>query len=60
MVRSPAEPPRGAEGWAVEKIECRDMDSFDEEEQRRRVVWLTYHQHTYGLGEHYNALFNID
>jgi len=39
-----------------EKIECGDMDSFDEEEQRKRVLWLAYYRHTYGLGEHYNAL----
>lgn len=44
----------------LEKIECGDMDSFDEEEQRRRVVWLAYYRHTYGLGEHYNALFKKD
>lgn len=44
----------------LEKIECGDMDSFDEEEQRRRVVWLAYYRHTYGLGEHYNALFKQD
>lgn len=39
-----------------EKIECGDMDGFDEEEQRKRVIWLAYYRHTYGLGEHYNAL----
>lgn len=39
-----------------EKIECGDMDSFDEEEKRKRVIWLAYYRHTYGLGEHYNAL----
>ncbi|KAJ5679660.1 hypothetical protein N7462_007904 [Penicillium macrosclerotiorum] len=41
----------------MEKIECGDMDSFEEEEQRKRVVWLAYYRHSYGLGEHYNALF---
>jgi len=41
----------------LEKIECGDMDSFDEEEKRRRVIWLAYYRHSYGLGEHYNALF---
>lgn len=41
----------------MEKIGCGDMDSFDEEEKRRRVVWLAYYRHSYGLGEHYNALF---
>jgi OTU domain-containing protein 6 len=24
----------------LEKIECGDMDRFNEEEQRRHVVWL--------------------
>ncbi|KAI2795080.1 hypothetical protein POX_a01683 [Penicillium oxalicum] len=41
----------------LEKIEAGDMDSFDEEEKKKRVVWLAYYRHTYGLGEHYNALF---
>ncbi|THC92014.1 hypothetical protein EYZ11_008513 [Aspergillus tanneri] len=27
----------------LEKIECDGMDSFDEDEQRRRVVWLGWH-----------------
>lgn len=40
----------------LEKIECGDMDSFDEEERAKRVIWLAYYRHTYGLGEHYNAL----
>jgi OTU domain-containing protein 6 len=44
----------------LEKIECGDMDSFDEEEKRRRVIWLAYYRHSYGLGEHYNALFKED
>lgn len=44
----------------LEKIACGDINSFDEEEQRRRVVWLAYYRHTYGLGEHYNALFKKD
>ncbi|KAJ5662373.1 uncharacterized protein N7477_009989 [Penicillium maclennaniae] len=41
----------------LEKIECGDMDSFDDEEKRRRMIWLAYYRHSYGLGEHYNALF---
>ncbi|KAJ5482860.1 hypothetical protein N7539_006306 [Penicillium diatomitis] len=41
----------------LEKIECGDMDTFDEDEKKKRVVWLAYYRHTYGLGEHYNALF---
>lgn len=40
----------------MEKIESGGSDSFDEEEKRRRVIWLAYYRHTYGLGEHYNAL----
>ncbi|CAI7580354.1 unnamed protein product [Penicillium crustosum] len=39
----------------MEKIESGDSDSFDEE-KRKRVIWLAYYRHTYGLGEHYNAL----
>jgi OTU domain-containing protein 6 len=38
----------------MEKIESGE--SFDEEEERKRVIWLAYYRHTYGLGEHYNAL----
>lgn len=40
----------------LEKIESGDMDSFDEEERAKRIIWLAYYRHTYGLGEHYNAL----
>ncbi|KAJ5640612.1 hypothetical protein N7528_000237 [Penicillium herquei] len=40
----------------MEKIEAGDMESFEEEEKRRRVIWLAYYRHSYGLGEHYNAL----
>ncbi|OQE43535.1 hypothetical protein PENCOP_c003G08629 [Penicillium coprophilum] len=40
----------------MEKIESGDGDSIDEEEKRKRVIWLAYYRHTYGLGEHYNAL----
>lgn len=40
----------------LEKIESGDIDSFDEEEKAKRVIWLAYYRHTYGLGEHYNAL----
>ncbi|KAL4921680.1 hypothetical protein BDW62DRAFT_174221 [Aspergillus aurantiobrunneus] len=41
----------------IEKIESGDTDAFtDEEERRKRVIWLAYYRHTYGLGEHYNAL----
>ncbi|KAL6234813.1 hypothetical protein BDW75DRAFT_211266 [Aspergillus navahoensis] len=37
----------------VEKIEAGDVG---EEERAKRVIWLAYYRHTYGLGEHYNAL----
>ncbi|KAL4808401.1 hypothetical protein BDV18DRAFT_134880 [Aspergillus unguis] len=41
----------------IEKIEAGDADGeIDEEEKARRVIWLAYYRHTYGLGEHYNAL----
>jgi OTU domain-containing protein 6 len=41
----------------IEKIEAGDTEgSIDEEERRKRVIWLAYYRHTYGLGEHYNAL----
>jgi len=40
----------------IEKIESGDLESFDEEERNKRVIWLAYYRHTYGLGEHYNAL----
>ncbi|CAG7963991.1 unnamed protein product [Penicillium nalgiovense] len=40
----------------MEKIEPGDSDSLDDEEKRKRVIWLAYYRHTYGLGEHYNAL----
>ncbi|CAG7919764.1 unnamed protein product [Penicillium olsonii] len=41
-------------GGRMEKIESGE--TFDEEEKRNRVIWLAYYRHTYGLGEHYNAL----
>ncbi|CEN59546.1 Putative OTU-like cysteine protease [Aspergillus calidoustus] len=41
----------------IEKIEPGDADEIeDEEERKKRVIWLAYYRHTYGLGEHYNAL----
>ncbi|RDW60456.1 deubiquitinase OTU2 [Aspergillus mulundensis] len=41
----------------IEKIESGDANGdVDEEEQKKRVIWLAYYRHTYGLGEHYNAL----
>jgi OTU domain-containing protein 6 len=43
----------------MEKIESGDSDSFGEEEKRKRVIWLAYYRHTYGLGEHYNALVKM-
>ena len=40
----------------LEKFESGDMDGLDEKERAKRVIWLAYYRHTYGLGEHYNAL----
>ncbi|PYI30708.1 cysteine proteinase [Aspergillus indologenus CBS 114.80] len=40
----------------IEKIEPGDVDGLDDEERSKRVIWLAYYRHTYGLGEHYNAL----
>lgn len=40
----------------IEKIEPGDMEEMDEEEKSKRKIWLAYYRHTYGLGEHYNAL----
>ncbi|KAF9891942.1 hypothetical protein FE257_002905 [Aspergillus nanangensis] len=40
----------------IQKIESGDTEELDEEERARRVMWLAYYRHTYGLGEHYNAL----
>lgn len=38
----------------TEKIECGEVDG--EEEEERPAIYLAYYRHTYGLGEHYNAL----
>lgn len=35
----------------IEKIEAGDADG-----EERPQIWLAYYRHTYGLGEHYNAL----
>lgn len=40
----------------IEKIESGETGEWDDEEKKKRVVWLAYYRHTYGLGEHYNAL----
>lgn len=40
----------------TEKIESGETPEWDDEEKKKRVVWLAYYRHTYGLGEHYNAL----
>ncbi|PYH87480.1 OTU-like cysteine protease [Aspergillus ellipticus CBS 707.79] len=40
----------------IEKIEPGESDEPDDEERGKRVIWLAYYRHTYGLGEHYNAL----
>ncbi|KAB8079249.1 hypothetical protein BDV29DRAFT_165166, partial [Aspergillus leporis] len=39
----------------IEKI-AGDTEEYDDEERSKRVIWLAYYRHTYGLGEHYNAL----
>lgn len=39
----------------IEKIQGRDAGEEDEE-STKRAIWLAYYRHTYGLGEHYNAL----
>ncbi|RAL02274.1 deubiquitinase OTU2 [Aspergillus ibericus CBS 121593] len=28
-----------------------------DEQESKQVIWLAYYRHTYGLGEHYNALY---
>ena len=38
----------------VEKFEPNPEESVDED--KRKTIWLAYYRHTYGLGEHYNAL----
>jgi OTU domain-containing protein 6 len=40
----------------VEKIEPGEVDEIDDDGKRKRKIWLAYYRHTYGLGEHYNAL----
>jgi OTU domain-containing protein 6 len=39
----------------IEKFEPGDTDA-DVEGKEPRTIWLAYYRHTYGLGEHYNAL----
>ncbi|PGH15352.1 hypothetical protein AJ79_02518 [Helicocarpus griseus UAMH5409] len=36
----------------IEKFEPQDGDKMEED----KTIWLAYYRHTYGLGEHYNAL----
>ncbi|KAL1986026.1 hypothetical protein VTN96DRAFT_7039 [Rasamsonia emersonii] len=41
----------------IEKIEPGDdVEELDDDEKSKRRIWLAYYRHTYGLGEHYNAL----
>ncbi|KAL4942515.1 hypothetical protein BDV06DRAFT_211785 [Aspergillus oleicola] len=43
----------------VENVESGDNGHVGDEgegEGGKRVIWLAYYRHTYGLGEHYNAL----
>ncbi|KAK5345969.1 OTU protein, partial [Exophiala xenobiotica] len=39
----------------VEKISCGTEKAAD-----TRDVWLAYYRHSFGLGEHYNALKKVD
>ena len=39
----------------IEKIEGGESGDEDEEKSKP-AIWLAYYRHTYGLGEHYNAL----
>jgi OTU domain-containing protein 6 len=39
----------------IEKVECGD-DGGEDGDKSVRQIWLAYYRHTYGLGEHYNAL----
>ncbi|KLJ13454.1 hypothetical protein EMPG_11605 [Blastomyces silverae] len=38
----------------IEKFEPRNSNKED-----RKTIWLAYYRHTYGLGEHYNALAKV-
>ena len=38
----------------IEKFEPDAEENIDED--KRKTIWLAYYRHTYGLGEHYNAL----
>ncbi|WEW60430.1 OTU protein [Emydomyces testavorans] len=40
----------------IEKFEPGDENNTGEE---RKKIWLAYYRHSYGLGEHYNALTKI-
>jgi OTU domain-containing protein 6 len=39
----------------VEKISCGTEKAAD-----THAVWVAYYRHTFGLGEHYNALKKVD
>lgn len=39
----------------IEKIESGETDG-DDDENKKKPIWLAYYRHSYGLGEHYNAL----
>ncbi|KAG6036892.1 hypothetical protein E4U19_002910 [Claviceps sp. Clav32 group G5] len=42
------------EGGRIERIGMGEEDK--EKEDERKVLWLAYYRHGYGLGEHYNSL----
>ncbi|KAG5934370.1 hypothetical protein E4U59_006256 [Claviceps monticola] len=50
------------EGGRIERIgvregvEEKEKKKEEEKEKERKVLWLAYYRHGYGLGEHYNSL----
>jgi OTU domain-containing protein 6 len=44
----------------IEKITSNHDNEMDQSEKGQRRIWLAYYRHTYGLGEHYNALIEAD
>ncbi|KAG6068841.1 hypothetical protein E4U32_007220 [Claviceps aff. humidiphila group G2b] len=42
------------EGGRIERIRVGEGEK--EKEKERKVLWLAYYRHGYGLGEHYNSL----
>ncbi|KAG5986935.1 hypothetical protein E4U52_008126 [Claviceps spartinae] len=44
------------EGGRIERIGVGEGEKEKEKEKERKVLWLAYYRHGYGLGEHYNSL----